>query len=323
MRRLQGATRSASASLWLGVLVAAALAAPRPAGGQVEALLTQRELEYRAASSAYEAAVAARQAAQARAERATVEIDEARASGDANRLERLYAVATARWTEVTNEDRRVAETRERLRRARRALRDALEASLDLLAGQARSTTSARERDELLALIRDRNNRLREIEAELAQGEDDVTRFIAMPEITFDPRDGPAELRIKADLLARRAAQADSVIAVIDREIADLQKRQRRERALRDFMSGIERFDESAVPVGRAGRDAADRAGRDAADHGRGDAAADSLGKPAPLSVDEQITQLRTLRRKVEEYGAAARTKAEIFRQRAAGVRGEE
>ncbi|MBI4538519.1 MAG: hypothetical protein HY704_03285 [Gemmatimonadetes bacterium] len=303
------------------VALLAAVAMPGSAGAQVEALVAQRELEYRAARTAYEAAMAAGEAAQARAERATVEIDEARASGDDGRLQRAYAVAQQRWTEVSTLDRRVADTGEQLRRARRGLKDALEQSLDRLAGQVRAAPDAEERGALLALIRDRSNRLREIEAELSQSQGDAARFAAVPEITFDPRDGPAELRAKAELLLRRAAQADSAIAAVDREIGELEKRQQRERALRNFMSSIDRFDEGAVPIGRAGRDAGER-DREAAARSEGGAQADSTAARSELSLGERIEQLRTLRGRVEQYREGVRVKAEIFRRRAAGLRGE-
>lgn len=307
---------------WFAVTLAAVAAlagTAASAGVQVEAVVARRELEYLEAKTAYDAAVAALQAAQARAEGASLEFEEARRAGDDGRLQRALAEAQARWTQVATQDRRVADTRERLRRARLALRDALEQSLDRLAEQARTAASAEERGALLALWRDRDNRLREVEAELTLPSAEVTRFVAMPEITFDPRDGPVELRAKAALLFRRAAQMDSIIVWIEGEIAKLEKRERRDRALRNFMSSIERFDEGAVPLGRPAQDAAQRADRDAASPAGG-APGDTAAAVA-LSLPEQIAQLRALKSRLEQLRESARARGELFRRRAEGVRG--
>jgi len=305
------------------VVVCAGVVAPASARAQ-DAVLAQ-ELEYRAARTDHEAALAALEAAQARAERATVEIDEARTSGDDNRLQRAYAQAQARWTEVTTQDRRAAETSQRLLRARRALQTALEETLEALTNQARTPSGVRERAELAALIRDRYNRLREIEAELAESDRETFRFVAVPEIKVDPRDGPTELRAKAELLARRAAQADSAIAAIDRELGELARRQRQEQAIRNFMAGIERFDEGVLPLGSPGRDATQRADRGTTQGPDAPAraeAGDSVSVQPAVSSAERISQLRALRSRVEQYREDVLTRAEDFRRRAGGRRGE-
>lgn len=312
---------------WLAVAVVVAcggLLAPASARAQSDPVLAQ-ELEYRAARTDHEAALAALEAAQARAERATVEIAEARASGDGDRLHGAYQQAHARWSEVTTQDRRAAETSQRLLRARRALKAALEESLEALTNQARTTSGVRERTELAALIRGRYNHLQEIEAELAESDRETFRFVAVPEIKVDPRDGPTELRAKAELLARRAAQADSAIAAIDRELGELAQRQRQEQAIRNFMSGIERFDEGVLPLGTPGRDATERADRGTTQGpdapGRAEAG-DSVSMQPAVSTGERINQLRALRRQVEQYREEVLTRAEEFSRRAGGRRGE-
>ncbi len=245
-----------SARLGLSVLLgmAVGLVVIEPVAGQsIEQLLSELRLQYRGAVSVHDAAKTALDVMDRRFSSALIEIDRARSGGDDARRSR-YSEALAHAAPLADARNRVDVAADSVRSALRSLIDLLvvrQVQLIQLADAAPSTQQRREFDNLL----------RDVSNELAAREDDVENAVsldpvAMPEIAFDPRDGPADMLGKAQILERTAARVDTLILSIDEEINELIDRRDAERRRRDFIAGTGRFGDLRPPTGTT--DGADR-----------------------------------------------------------------
>lgn len=262
----------------------------------------QRRLELRAAREAYEAARAAFEVVDRQFRAALQEVTRARESGDADRLDRASALAQDRSVPRADQERRLNEAIEALGRAREGLIGALEGRMAQLVRDMDAAASGQQRAQLNALFADAQAELESLEAE-AQ---DTFRFelVAFPEITFDPRDGPDEMRAKAEVLERQALETDTLIASKQDEIRQLTDRLAIQRAARDFMAGTGRFDDTRIPV-VAGTPTGNRP-----------AVTDSTVAGArPMSLEERIRALQEYVRQLEEYRDQLRFRAQQFRAR--------
>lgn len=285
--------------LALGVLASS----PSSGAGQsTEAILGERRLEYQAARAAYEAARRALSVVESQFSAALDEVGRARRAGDEGALEDAFALARDRSLPYGQQQTRVNEVRDSLDSARRALIDVLTVRLQELIAQIDVAASAAQRAELNVLLTDLDNELTTLESE--EGDTFQLEPVVSPAITFDPRDGPDDLRAKAELLERQAAVTDTVIADTERQIETLNGRLRTERQLRDFMAGADRFDDTRVPV-VAGPPTEGRV--PAADSTRG-------GAPA-LTLDERIEMLREYRDELQAYRDQLLIRADQFRRR--------
>lgn len=291
-----------AAALVLGGLLAL-LAAPGPATAQsTEEILTQRRLEYRAARDAYEAARSAFSVVERQFSAALERVGRARRAGDEDALEEAFALAQDRSGPLRAQETRVEDARERLSRARRALIDVITVRLGELLAMMDQASSAAERAELDALWRDLANEQDQLEAE--EGDELALRPVVLPEITFDPRDGPEELEAKAQILDRLAAVADTVIENLDDDIETLTDRLRIERQRQDFLAGTDRFDDTRVPVVSGGGTPQERP-----------AAVDSMAVSRPLTLEERLEALRSYREQLVSYRTQLQVRARQFRQR--------
>lgn len=213
---------------------------------RIAALENERRLEYQAAADAYESALGARAAAEVRFARVTQELEDARTLGDDVRRNDALAQAQRLTSELLALDSRVAATNTSLEEAREGYLEILDIRLDFLAERIEFAGTAQDSTQLGAMYLDLSNRFAEVDSD----ERGAVTLVAMviPEITATPRDGPRELRAKADLLERRAQQADSLIMYIDTELVDLERRARRDRGMQALQRGVERFDDARVPV---------------------------------------------------------------------------
>ncbi len=285
--------------------------APLPAQ-QLSEIVAERELEFRSAESAHESAVDARSAAERRFSRALQEIEAARESDDERRMEAAYARAQQQAVELQSLEQRVRQTAQRLDEARESLLDVLDRRLESLVSELGATPDPGRQEEIAALIRNLRTRVEEVER---AGEfTEEVRLAALPEVTFDPRDGPVELRWKAELLQRRASQYEERIAEIDEQIGELRRRQRRDRNLQDLLAGIERFDDNQMPVGppRETRDP-ETGSVDPDESEAGDTTAASGGE---MTLEERIESLQVLRERIETHREQVLIQARQFRERA-------
>ena len=269
------------------------------AAQSTEEVLAQRRLEYQAAVDAYRSALSALEVAEQRFTDALREIDRARRSGDEQALARALPRAQDLSVPKADRERRLQAAARELERTRQALIDVLVVRQAELLEALEAATNAQERRRLTIELEDISNQLQELEAE----QEDPARFTVMPEIHFDPRDGPTELRAKAELIETYAAIADTVIAETRRQIASLEARLVRERRTRDLLSGLDRFGDRQVPTGPPtggarvmGADSTDAGGR-------------------PVSLEDRIEELRSYVEELQEYRDQLLVRAKQFRER--------
>lgn len=236
--------------LAVGALVGGGLAPAVAAAQTSEEVLAVRRLEYRAARDAYEAARSAFSVVERDFSAALDAIERAKAGGDGDALERAYRLAQDRSVPMRAQEGRLAETGDALAEARRRLIDVITLRLGELLEDMDAVSSAAQRNRLDVLWRDLRNELEELEAEA--GDRFALRPVILPEVGFDPRDGPEDLIAKAELLERRAARTDTIIQDVEGQIEALEDRIRAERRVSDFLAGTDRFDDMRAP-GTPGR----------------------------------------------------------------------
>lgn len=296
----------------LGALAAilALAVAPPPAAAQaqsLEELVVQRRLEYRAARDAFDAARSAYSVVERQFSAALSEVSQARRANNDDRLQRAYAQAQDRSVPLRDQDRHLAEAREALGEARGALIQTLTGRQEQLVRQMDAARSAEERASLDALFRDISAELQRLEAE--EGETyRVTPVEVLPEVTFDPRDGPDEIRAKAEILERQAAVADSAIQNSERQIENLNGRLRNERLRRDFVAGTDRFDDTRVPVVTGLPSGDPTSPTDS-----------TVAGARPLTLEERIENLREYIRQLESYRDQLLIRATQFRRAVGSV----
>ncbi len=300
IRGIPSGARLLAVAMLLGAGVAAAASTPLSAQS-TEDVLDERRLEYRAARDAYEAALSAFSVVERRFSAALEEVGRARRSGDEDALEQAFARAQDRSVPLRAQEARVADARERLAGARDALVDVITVRLGELLSMMDQASSAQERAELDALWRDLANEQDRLEAQV--GGEPTLVPVVLPEIAFDPRDGPAELQAKAQILERHAAVTDTVIASLDEDIQALQDRLRIERQRRDFLAGTDRFDDTRVPVVSG------------AGSGERPEASDSTVTNRPETLEERLERFRSYRQQLVAYRTQLLVRARQFRQR--------
>ena len=254
--------------------------APSESAAQsIEQLVVQRRRELRAARGAYEAARAAYDVVEGQFAAALEEVSQARRSGDVARHERAAALAQDRSVPARDQESRLQEAGRALVRAREALIGVLDARMEELVRMMDAASSSQQRAQLNSLYGDLRAELQSLEAEA--GERIRLEPVVLPEISFDPRDGPDELRSKAELLERHAVITDTVIQNTQRQIEQLSGRLRRERQQRDFLAAADRFDDTRVPVVTGPPTGARAAVTDS-----------TVAGARPLSLEERIQILR-------------------------------
>ena len=291
----------------VAVTVAASFGAAQPVEAQtIEQFVVQRRLEMGQARASHQAALAAFNVLDRQFSQALDEVRAARRSGDNARLERAYALAQDRSVPHRAQEARLTEAAAALVRARLALIDALAGRMEELVRNMDAVGSGEQRARLNVLFMDHQRELQGLESEAA----DTFRIdpVVLPEIAFDPRDGPDELSAKAELLERRAADADSVIVDTDRRIQDLNRRVRIERQGRDFLAGAERFDDTRVPVVAARPTPGQRPASDS-----------TVAGARPQTLEERIEALTQYRVQMEAYRDELRVRARQFRLRVGSV----
>jgi len=289
---------------WLSL--AALLTFLGPLAGQeqtTEQALNARRLEYDAAKTSYEAARSALRVLDDQFQFALNEVDRARRSGDEGALDRAYALAHDRAIPYGAQEERVQQQHARLVTSRRALIEILAIRLDQLIEDMNDASSSAERAELNAFWNDLDHEMRDLESESESGlRIDPT---VMPDIAFDPRDGVAERRFKAEILERRAASIDTTIVDVDRQIKVLNDRIRMQRQRADLMAGVTRFGDTQLPV-TTGPPVGDR---------DLPAAADSVSaRSEPVSLEAQLERLRETREQLVRYRDEHLVRARVFRE---------
>ncbi len=281
-----------------------------PLGGQEAPNIQALESEYLAARAEYEAAFLALEALESRYSQALDEFDAARASDDETRANRAFTAVQQLGAERRAQDRRVEEKAQNLRDARSRLLEALGTRLEGLIQEVDAATDPEDRRQLALILADRNNRYLELRGE----EDPETTLEPMPDLVISPSDSPRDILRKAGTLDFRAEQYQARLTDVERRLEELRRDQRRARAVQDFVAGLERYDDTRLPVVPPSTRAVDPS-----DPGQVPAGADTLGVEArPLTLEERIENLELLGREMEERLQQIRDKANRFRRLAGG-----
>lgn len=306
---LGGALWAIRALCLVGLGLLGSLAGPlagQVTGSSIGQVVADRELEYQAALSEYTASYDAWEVLQRRWNQLLEDQAAARRRGEDDRG--ILAEAQELSGRMSQAENRLEDLRVAWRDAGQALVSALDAHLELLTTQAQTARGAQQSD-IAVLYRDRDNRLKAVEREMGPIRDLQLR--PLPEVTIDPRDGPREILFKAQLLNRKVAQHETWISDLNEEIEDLQRRQRRSRTIEDFMAGVERWDDTQVPV------TAETPRSQIPDEVSMEG--DSTAVVAPKSLEERILELQTFLSAVEIRRDQLKEKADLFLQRASGV----
>ena len=272
------------------------------ASGQEDPRIQILEPEYQQAQAEYEAAFRALEALEGRLTQALEEVDEARAEG--------YDLVLQLSSDLRLQRQRVDEKAEELRDARFSLLQALRRRVDELLAEVDSARDDSERSALAAILQDVNNRRLELLAE----EEPETVLEPMRDITISPTDLPIDIRRKAATLDYRAEQHEARLVGIDQRLEELGQDLRRSRFVSDFLSGVERYGDTQLPVGRPGSQITPPTDPEQRPPG-----ADSLAvETRPMTLEERIERLEELRTELEERIRLIRAKAERFRALAGG-----
>jgi len=289
------------------------VAFPGVASPQGTPTIQELELQYSSKVSQHQSAFRAWEALEIRWGRALDSLTAAEDSGNADRSNRAFTEFQQVAREITFQKRRVDEIAGELRTARADLLAALGQRLEELIQEVESAVDPQERREVAAILEDRNNRYLELRAE----EDPETTLEPIPEIIIDPRDTPEIINRKAQSLENRGNRYEAQAAEVSRRLEELRQDQRRVRQVRDFVAGVERYDDTRLPVVSSGTLTVTPP-----DPGQLPPGADSLGvETRPLTLEERILALETLQQELELRLQQIRDKAERFRRLARG--GEE
>jgi prefoldin subunit 5 len=262
----------------------------------------------------HSAALSAWEALEIRFERALEELSAATASGETDRKNRAFTTVQQVRREIDSQKRRVDEVAEEVRTVRSELLAIYGQRIEELYQEASAATDPQEQRELGAILGDMNNRSLELRAE----EDPETTLDPLWDLPLDPRDTPENIRRKAQALDSKADQYAAQLGEIDRRLEELRQDQRRARQVRDFVSGVERYDDTRLPVVSPG-------GRTTTppDPGRGSTGADTLGiQTRPLTLEERIQNLELTKEVLESRLQQIRDKAALYRRLAGGRGGQ-
>ncbi len=297
--------------VWAGAMVVFGATGVQGQERGLELELSDAELEYNAARAEWESALNAFRAAEARWQRALDDVNAAEEAGDEEALSAAYARFRTQALEFQTQESRQEETARALSEARVSLMAVLAESRDALYEDALDDeTPPEQRRELAALIQDRSNRFRSLEQEGAPPTE-IT-LVTSSEITIDRRDGPDELNAKIRFMELRIRQAQDNIESVSDRISTLEKEQRQQRDLQNLMAGVERFDDTFVPVTTSDpvSATADREGE-----GRAPADGSDVETLDDLSIDQQIEALRLLQEQMFSWVQRMEDRVEVFRQR--------
>jgi hypothetical protein len=229
----------------LAVVAAGFVAAVSARAQSTEELLAQRRLEYISAVDSHRSALSALRVVEQRFSTVIAERGRARREGDAAALDRALPQAQELSVPKADRQRRVSEAADVVAARRRAVIEILIVRQSELVARIDAARSSAERAQLGILLTDASNELTEFERE---AEGPAALPVVMPDINFDPRDGPADLLGKAELVERHAAVTDTLIQENDAAILFLEERLRNERSRQGALANMDRFGDRIVPT---------------------------------------------------------------------------
>lgn len=276
-----------------------------PLDAQETSSLAQIQARHESAVRNYDAAVTAAEAQRLLLDEELVRVNLARERRDDDALTQAHRRFQAESKELRRLEDTTRDAESALRQARQALLDGLDQARLALEAQLVATTDQR----TTLLIYDRlqgvTSQYQELESESLVPPAAATALFSSGSIVFDDRDGRDELLAKAEILERRAQDADSLIAELDRRIERLQSRQRLERNRNDFLGGVERFGDTQLPAIATRPESVREEG----------VPADSTEIEGSLPLETQIEELRDLQDWLREQRVFDLGLAAEFRER--------
>jgi len=290
------------------LLLAALLCLPAAVGAQS---LEERELEYEEALESYEEAVAARNVLAFRQDAVLDSLSTARDLRNQELIDYLEGRARQVGIQLASRSARVSETGEAYEEARGALLDALDQRLDSLRRVIQQAGTPVARQEAAILIVDLRAQYGAVEAEDLEATIPL-RPLLEPSLAFEPRDTPASLLRKAQLLESRAEKVDREIAEVDADLERYRRALQLDRFTGDVTSTIDRFGDRTVPVRSEAGDA--RGGQTLATDS-------TVVDLETLSPQDAIVALERYRQQLVVIRDQTLARAAEFRARLIGVRG--
>lgn len=235
-------------------------------------------------------------------------LQDARDSGDSDRLQEAMYRVWERGVELSGLDRQLQAAAAHLEQVGQAYLRALDEREEALLDQLAEAVAPATRSRLEGEIADLRTRYREVERRV--GSELVPTIRPLPELTIQPRDGPQQLEVKARILEDRAEEYEAVLTALEDQIAQRERRIQQERGREDLLAGISRFDDDLLTGGGLAGSLPEE------------------GEPleggperlilADLPLPQQVAELRELRDRVDGLREEAVTRARVFRQRAEG-----
>ena len=311
---------NAHAACLVRVASAAALLAVGAMAQEVVAqgTATGAERAYLTARSDYSVLLEDRDATFSRYEQALDRVGDARNAGDPARRDAAYAAFQVVAFELMELEVAVEQAGARVALRRAEYLGALEAREAELLGQLEDGLPAGGASEAALLEEWRAVRTRqlEIQAEALPAEAAVLRPV--PELTVDPRDGPVESLEKARFMEEQVGSYDSLIVDLERQVSELERQLQQRQSVEDLLRDVGRFGTDFIPGGPPDLAVPDGGG------GPEIPGATALQDPevalTQLPVAEQIEFLRGARDLAIQYRDQALRTAELFRERAEGMR---
>lgn len=225
----------------------------------------------------------------------------ARDRGEDDEVRRLSGELQELDEEKTRWERQAIESREAWIKAGEQLQDGLDDYLDILSNQIQNSPLGAD-DEASRLYIEYEDHLEKLEIELPPEQVEIE---PMPEVEISPGDGPREIRNKLSLLERRVEQFQDLLADLNREIEALERRQVRERRMRDREADRGRFGDDEFPTGGV---------RTSVTGG----AQISDTAAVKVTLEDRIERKRNFRDKVEEELGKLEEKVKEFKARLPG-----
>lgn len=231
-----------------GLLGAALLPMGLPAqetGASPQQEVENRQGEYGAAQKEYQADSARVHVIQQQWDQLFEQLGAARDRGEDDEVRRLSGELQELDEEKTRRERQAIESREAWIERGEELQDALDDYLYILSGQIQNSPLGAD-DEANRLYIEYEDRLEKLEDELPPEQVEIE---PMPEVRISPGDGPREIRNKLSLLEHRVEDFQKLLAELNGDIEALERRQVRERRMRDREADRGRFDDDEFPTG--------------------------------------------------------------------------
>ena len=287
-----------------GLLSAALLPAWLPAqerGTSPQQEVTDRQKAYDAAKAKHQADSAQVQLIQHRWDQLFEQLGAARDRGEDDEVRRLSGLLQELDEEKTRMERQAIESQEAWIESGDVLRDRLDTYLDILSTQIQSSPLGAD-DEASNLYIEYEDRLEKLEDELPP---EPVEFEPMSEVEIGPGDGPREIRNKLRLIENRVERLQELLADLNRDIEALERRQIRERRMRDREADRGRFGDDEFPTGG-----------DRSNVTGGVEIADTAA--VKLTLEDRIERKKNLRDNVEDELGKLEEKVKRFEERLRG-----